>query len=212
MSDLFIIGAGGTSREIIDVVENINRDGHRWNICGILDDDPSKLGQTINDVPVIGPVSLSTEKKGLFIIGIASFKNRWVRKQIVERLALEPKRYASLIHPSAQVSRWSQIGSGTVIQRNVIVGPQVHIGNHVVVSSMTFIGHDTNIADFVTMAPQVCLSGSVQVGECAYLGAGARVRDSVTIGVGALVGIGSVVLSTVETSSTVFGNPARRVQ
>ena len=53
--ELLIIGAGGTSREIAGVVDDINRRESHWNLLGFLDDDPARVALAIaektGDVP-----------------------------------------------------------------------------------------------------------------------------------------------------------------
>ena len=176
----------------------------------MLDDNPAILGQTICGVPVIGPVADAQMMTAMVVVGIASSRNRLVKRQIVERLGVEAARYATLVHPTASVSSRASIGEGSVLLHNVIVGPQVHLGRHVLICAATTIGHDAVVGDYVSMAPQVALSGGVVIGECAYVGAGVRVREGLTVGESSLVGIGSIVLADVEPGCTVLGNPARR--
>ncbi|MCW6508544.1 acetyltransferase [Lichenifustis flavocetrariae] len=214
MGDLVIIGAGGSSRDIIDLVGDINRhasdDGQRWEIRGLLDDDQSKLGQIICGVPVIGSISKAADVQAHLVVGIASHRNRRVRKAVVERLALDPARYATLVHPSASVSSWARIGAGTVVLQNVVIGPQVTLGRHVLISAGVTIGHDTAISDYVSTASQVGIAGGVVIRESVYIGIGACLREGVEVGEGSLIGMGSVVTRNVEAGRTVVGNPARR--
>ena len=215
MSDLVIIGAGGSSRDIIDLVGDINRHasagGQRWDIRGLLDDDQDKRGQIICGIPVIGPVSRATDLRAHLVVGIASHRNRRVRKAIVERLGLDPTRYATLVHPSASVSSRARIGAGTVVLQKVAIGAQVTLGRHVLISSAVTIGHDTAISDYVSMASQVAIAGRVVMLESVYVGVSACLREGVKVGEGSLIGMGSVVTCDVEAGGTVVGNPARRL-
>ncbi len=210
MHDLVIIGAGGSSRDIIELVEDINRASPRWRLVGLVDDDPEKLGHMICDVPVIGTLADAPGLNAHLIIGVASSRNRYARQQIADRLGVEPSRFPTLVHPTAAVSSRARIGHGSVLLHHVVVGPQATLGQHVLVCAATTIGHDASIGDCVSMAPHVGVSGGVTIGTCAYVGSGARFREGVRAGEGSLIGIGSVVLSDVEPGRTVMGNPARR--
>jgi acetyltransferase EpsM len=55
----------------------------------------------------------------------------------------------------------------------------------------------------------VTLSGGVEVGEGAHLGSGAAVIEYKKIGVGTVVGAGSVVISDLPAKSTAYGVPCR---
>lgn len=207
--DLTILGASGSGLDVIEAVEDLNRAAPRYRLAGILDDDPQKLGSLHCGVAVVGPLSDAAARAGLFVLAIASTRNRALRRLVCERLALAPERYATLIHPSASVSPRAKIGLGAVLLQNVVVGPHAEIGAHVLVCANTTIGHDARLGDFSVVAPGVGISGGVSVAACSYLGSGARLREGVAVGEGALVGIGAVVLGKVRDGETVFGNPAR---
>jgi sugar O-acyltransferase (sialic acid O-acetyltransferase NeuD family) len=209
MRDLVIIGAGGSSRDIIELVEDINRVRPSWAIRGVFDDDPAKHGTAICNVPVIGSIADAASTDAALVIGIASSRNRRVKAMIAERLAVGPDRYATLIHPTASVSPRAVVGAGTVLLHHVIIGPDATLGRHVLVCAGCTIGHDAVIGDHVSMAPHVGVSGSVRIGDNAYLGSGARLREGVVVGAGSLIGIGAIVLKDVDAGRTVFGNPAR---
>lgn len=211
--NLIIIGAGGSSREIAWAVEDINRCQERWNLLGFLDDDPAKQGAVIDGFRVLGSISCVQEYlSSQFVIGIANSSNLWARKHVVDRVGLEAERFATIIHPTASVSKHSRIGVGTAILQNVVIPPASAIGNHVIISKGVCVGHDDLVEDFVTVASGAIICGYVSVGAGAYVGAGSTILPRVTVGAGALVGIGSVVMEDVEPNVTVFGNPAGTIR
>jgi sugar O-acyltransferase (sialic acid O-acetyltransferase NeuD family) len=212
MEDLVILGAGGMSREIADAVADINRVEHRWNLLGFLDDDPAKHGRIVGGLPVLGPIDCVRQHAGRYIIGMARAGNPWLRRGIVERLALPREQFASIIHPSATISRSATIGVGTAILQNTVVTTDVVIGNHVLIHYNATISHDAVIEDFVTMAPGALIAGSVRLCAGVYLGAGSQVINDVTVNEAALVGLGAVVIRDVISGETVVGNPARALR
>jgi sugar O-acyltransferase (sialic acid O-acetyltransferase NeuD family) len=210
--DLIIIGAGGSSREIAWAVEDINRSEEHWNLLGFLDDDPAKQGVVIDGFRVLGGISsVQRYSSSQFVIGVANSDNRWVRKQLVDRMELEAERFATIIHPTASVSKHSRVGVGTVILHNAVITPGSMIGNHVIISRGVSVGHDGWVEDFVTIASGAINSGHVRIGAGAYVGAGSSILPKLTVGAGALVGIGSVVLRDVAPNIMVLGNPARPI-
>ncbi len=209
IEELLIIGAGGGSRELADVVNDINRRETRWKLIGFLDDDPAKQGTNVDGLPVMGPLESIVRYSAQVIVGVAHWKHASARRRIVERLALPSERYATLVHPSASISSRAAIGRGTAILHNVVITSGTVVGNHVLISQNVTMAHDQIVEDFVTIAPAATITGSVRLRSGSYIGAGCTILPGVTVNEGALVGIGSVVLNDVPACRTVSGNPAR---
>jgi sugar O-acyltransferase (sialic acid O-acetyltransferase NeuD family) len=208
--DLLIVGTGGTSREIAEAVEDINRVSQTWNLLGFLDDNPSLRGQLVHGYPVVGTTGTIHEyPKAYVIIGVANDRDRFIRKQIVERLKIEKQRFPTLVHPTACVSRRAELGFGTVILQFSFVSGNVVVGDHVIISQSVIISHDVTIGSYVSMSTCLSVTGAVKIGDGVYIGSGARIYPRVEIGDGALIGIGAVVLNSVPPEVTVFSNPAR---
>ncbi len=122
----------------------------------------------------------------------------------------------------------SKIGAFVEIQRNAEIGRNCKISSHsficegVLIEDDVFIGHGvtfindkhpraTNIdRSLQTTADWAVIPTVVKKG--ASIGSGATIMCGITIGEGAIVGAGSVVLSDVENTTTVVGNPARAIK
>jgi sugar O-acyltransferase (sialic acid O-acetyltransferase NeuD family) len=211
--DLIIVGAGGASREIAWVVEEINASELRWNLLGFLDDDAEKQGKLVEGYPVLGPVQAASDYPAArLIVGVASYKNRGVRRKIVERLKVPRDRFATIIAPTARVSKHAFIGCGCAVLHRVVVAHNTVIGDHSLISSACVIGHDARFAGYVTLAQNATISGSTRLEADVYIGGGATLRDGVTVGEGALVGLGAVVFRDVPKGDTIVGNPAKSLR
>jgi len=211
--ELIILGAGGTSRSIAGAIEAINRRRQQWRLLGYLDDDPSKQGLKISGFPVLGTLDSARKYPSCqFIIGAGNPGQPLIRQQIVERIRLDSKlSFATITHPSTDVSRRASVGIGTAILQNAVIECDATIGNHVLITQGVCIGHDAAIGDFATIAPGVIVSGYARVGPGAYLGAGSVIKEGITVGEGAVIGMGSVVIRDVSAHTTVVGNPARLI-
>lgn len=211
--DLIIVGAGGASREIACVVEEINAGGQRWRLLGFLDDDAGKRGQPVLGYPVLGPVAAAAEyPDARLIVGVASYKNRGARRRIVERLSVAADRFATIVAPTASVSRYTSIGRGCAVLHHAVVAHGVAVGDHSLISSACVIGHDAQLSSYVTLAQTATVSGSSCLEEEVYVGAGATIRDGVRVGAGALVGLAAAVFRDVPRGATVIGNPAKSLR
>ena len=209
LHDLVIIGAGGTSREIADAVDAINRREPRWNLLGFLDDDVAKQGTSIDGIPVLGSVAATADYDAQFIIGIASWRNPEARCAVVQRLGLPPERYATIVHPSALISSRAVIGIGTAVLQNVVITPGTTVGNHTLILQNVTMAHDQIVEDYVTIASGATVAGFVRLRAGCYLGAGCTIMNGVTVNAGALVALGAVVMNDVPSGRTFAGHPAQ---
>ena len=213
---LVVVGAGGFGRETVEVVRAANaahEDRHgrpRWDLLVILDDDPGRWGTTVVGARVLGPSSTVGDRPSARVVVCAgSPVNRTSKLDIVRRLALDPGRYATLVHPAAAIATSCTIGAGTVALAGVVATVEVSVGAHVGLMPQVVLTHDDVLADFVTIGSGARLAGSVSVGTGAYLGAGCLVREGQVVGDWALLGMGAVVVDDVPAGEVWAGVPAR---
>lgn len=210
---LLIIGAGGLSRETLAAVTAANLIRPQWTMLGFVDDNPALHGQVVDGQPVLGPSDLVADHpEASVVLTIASPRSLGTRKRIVRRLGLDPRRYATIVHPAASLAPGVRLGAGSVFLAGSVVTAPQDIGAHVVAMPHTTITHDDQISDYVMFASGVRLAGGVTVGESAYLGSGAMIREGLSVGAGAFVGMGAVVLQDVPPAEMWVGNPARRLR
>jgi len=200
--NIYIIGAGGHAKVVISTIRILNR-----KIGGIFDDDLSKRGARILDVPVLGSISEVFTLDGSFIIAIGDNK---IRKEIFERYS--SLNFIKIMHPNAFVDQTVKVGSGTVIFAGAIIQPNCSIGQHSIINTGSSIDHDCEIGDFTHIAPGVNIAGGVKVKEGAFIGIGSSIIPNIEIGEWSQVGAGSVVIKDIPPKCLAYGNPARVVR
>jgi sugar O-acyltransferase (sialic acid O-acetyltransferase NeuD family) len=210
MSGLLLVAAGGLAREVIEVVRVARA---FTGDLRVLDDAPQTWGGELNGVPVVGGLEEVKRYEGHEIVLCAG--RGVVRRSLVRRLAdlgVEPERYATVLHPSAQVPPSCSVGRGSVLLAHTVLTANVHVGDHVVTMPHVTLTHDDQVADFVTLCAGVSLGGTVCVGSGAYLGMNASVREGVSLGDDTVLGMGSVLLEDLPAGETWAGVPARRLR
>ena len=192
--DLFVVGSGGTGREVLDVALALG-----LPVRGFLDERTA--GTTVRGLPVTLP---SEAVAGSVVIGIAD-------PQVRSRLVLELLRLAptTLVHPVAVVGPDTVLGAGCVVMALAHVSSSVRLGDHVQVQYGATIGHDCVLEDYVTVLPGARVSGSVHLAAGSTVGSGAVVLQGRAVGSGAFVGAGAVVTRDVGPGVIVVGSPAR---
>lgn len=204
-----MIGAGGFSREVLDVIEAIQHSARdsRLDVIGLLaDPEPSDRLFEVYGVSYLGGLSKLSElpPEVGYLIAIGSSEAR-------QRIGTESSRRwsPSLVHPSAVIGRAVSLGPGTIVCANVTISNHITTGDHCVINMNCTIGHDVKLGNWVTLSPGVSISGHCDVGDGVFFGTGAVVRDGCSIGDNAVVGMGSAVVSDVKADTTVVGIPAR---
>lgn len=195
MKDIVIIGAGGIGREVAWIIEEINEVNPTWNIIGFVDDNNEMCGKEFNGYRVLGGLDIldKLESKPEVIVAIA---NCVVKKDIVARLNGKFD-FATVVYPTVRVSKFVEIGQGTIIYPGVILTVNTKIGNHVVISGNCGIGHDTVIGDYSSMLWGSSFSGFDVVEEECFIGVGTKVAKGVSIANSRRISTGGIVVEDV---------------
>jgi sugar O-acyltransferase (sialic acid O-acetyltransferase NeuD family) len=207
---VFIFGAGGLGREVLNVFRALAAIGQNVTCHGFIVDPEFAAEPILNDLPVhrgLSALGLDRDVRVVVAIGDPSRRRGVVLR--IERLV--GPRFASAIHPAATIGHEVSIDVGVMVVGPASITTGASIGRHVVINPLVTISHDCTLADYVTVAPAVALAGGVKVEEGAELGTGANVIPRLTVGAWSVVGAGATVIRPVHANSTVAGVPARQI-
>jgi sugar O-acyltransferase (sialic acid O-acetyltransferase NeuD family) len=204
---VIIIGVNGNCLDIAEAIEA----SAKMHVMGFLDDNPDlEPDSFIGGHPFLGPLSNANQfPTATFVCGIGSPRSYLQRPRIIESIDAAPNRWATVIHPTAVISRYATLSPGCVLLAHASVGARAYIGAHCTLLQQSIVSHDSQVGEYSVLASGVCVSGGVTIGSNAYLGARVAVRDGIQIGTRSLIGIGSVVVKDIPAETTAFGNPAR---
>lgn len=212
MNDLIIIGASGFGREVLWLVDRINKVRRLWNVVGFIDDNEDIQKNNINGYSVIGKTDdVMDYQDAYFICAVGA---SIVRKRIVSKVStINPRiKFASLIDPTAEMSNFVEVGEGSIICAHTLITVNVKIGEHVIVNLDCTIGHDAVIDSFTTLYPSVNVSGSTTIGHCCELGTGVQIIQGITVEDNSIIGAGAVVVNNIPGNHTIVGCPAKPIK
>jgi len=136
--------------------------------------------------------------------------NNQIREKVFKMLESRGiNNFINAVHPSAVVSKYSDIGNSVLIASNATINALATIGNGVICNSSSTIEHECKIGNFTHIAPGATLAGNVEIGARSFIGANAVIKQGTKIGNDVLVGAGSVVIKDIPNGLTVVGNPTR---
>lgn len=210
MKKLVIYGAGAGSREILQAVRDAARhttgESPAWQPIAFVDDDPSRHGTRVDDLPVAPSLEALDDRTQLHVVcGVMNPKVR--RKVYLERAAALGMPLATILHPAATVSPDLRCGPGTVVMPGARVGFEVVLGQGAFVLWNVVLGHNLQGGDFVTVLSGAVVTGGCTLDDDATIGAGAVLNVGTRVGRNSLVGVGTTVMRDVPDNTTVVSTP-----
>lgn len=211
MNKVILIGAGGHSRVIIDILK-LDIIG----IYGIIDNDKTKENTELDGIKIIGSDDLLIDIfnqgiKNAFVC-IGTIGNNEIRNKLYEKAKSLGFNLINAIHPKSIIADNLVLGQGNAIMAGTIVNTGVTLGSNIVLNTGCIIEHDVVIEDNVFVGPGAVIGGGVSIGENAFIGLGAKIIQGVTIGSNSVVGAGSVVINDISENTLNVGVPAKTLK
>lgn len=195
MKRLVIMGASGHGKVIADIAV---KNGYEEIV--FLDDD--ERHKECAGFPVVGKTNDVNKIPGDKIVAIG---NAIIRERIQNGL----NDVVTLIHPSAVISRRTEIGEGTVIMAGAVINSDTVIGKGCIINTGATVDHDCRIDDYAHVSVGVHVAGTCEIGKRTWLGAGATISNNINICGDCMISAGAVVIKDIEKSGTYIGVPAK---
>lgn len=203
--ELAIVGASGHGKVVADIAEQLGY------IVNFYDDAyPNKayiehwpIHGTCADLIALNNINTTVSNDVVVAIG-----NNEIRQKKIQLLQQYSFNLITLIHPTAVISPYAAIASGTVVFAGSVINAFAEIGVGCIVNTAVVIEHDCTIDNFTHICPNVALAGGVAVGSKSWVGIGSQVKQLITIGDNCLIGAGSTVVKNIPDNVIAFGSPA----
>jgi len=210
---LLLFPFGGSAREALVTIQSCPVLSDEWDVIGFVDDNLEVKGKECCGVKVLGGREVFDEHKDFYVLAVPAHPDIYLkRKEIIDGLNIDLKRWATIVHSSCVVSEDANVGVNTIIMPFGFVSTKTSIGDHCVVLSRSIISHDTHVADYCCLGGHVTISGSVKIDEQSFIGSSTTIRENIHVGEKSLVGMGSNVVSDVSAKTVVIGNPAKEIR
>lgn len=201
---LILIGGGGHCKSVVEAAESAG-----FQILGVLD-MPEDVGKEILSTKVIGTDDEipSYVDKAEFVITVGFIKNPATRFKLYNRVKEAGGKLATIIASTAHVSKYAEIGEGTVVMHQAFVNAGAKIGNNVILNTFSNVEHDAVIGDQCHISTGVMVNGDCKVGNNVFVGSQSVLANGITIDDDIIIGAGSFVRKSLKTKGIYSGNPA----
>lgn len=208
---IIIIGAGGYSKVIVDIIQN----DQKYEIAGFIDNN-LPIGHKVLGYKVLGKeeeINNLVNKQEIFG-GVIAIGDNFIRSNVekkIKQLCNEFK-FINCIHPKSYIAFNVVMGEGNVVMAGATINTFSEISNHCIFNTNCSIDHDNRIANFASIAPNSVTGGNVEVGEFSAIGIGATVMHNISIGYNCIIGASSLVNKDTKSNSVYYGVPAKFIR
>lgn len=165
-NNIILIGGGGHCKSVIDVLESLN-----YNILGILD-VAEKVGKSVLSIPIIGTDDNICQyvDNAKFLITLGFIKDPYARINLFNKVKENLGEFATVIAPTAYVSKYAHIEEGTIIMHNALINTEVRIGKNCIINTAAIIEHESIIGNQTHISTNVVINGGCNIGDRVFIG------------------------------------------
>lgn len=204
--DVLIMGSGGHAEVVGATLLECDA-----RIIAFVDVSPERVGARVLDVAVISEEEALRRFAGVDVVvanGVGSTGSVERRRHVHERCVAAGWRVATVMHPSATVSRFARLDAGVQVLAKAVVQPQAHLGEGAIVNTGAIVEHHCNVGAHTHLASGAVVAGGAEIGPECHVGANATIIQGIRLGPRTIVGAGAVVIDHHAGDATLIGVPA----
>lgn len=206
---LYIVGAGGFGREVMNWALGIPEAQRDWDLTGFLNSIPTALDGFDTPYRIIADADhFEFAEDDRLICAIGDPAGKYA---LCTRLRGKGARFITLCHKDTIVSPSVIFEQGCIICPHVVVGPGVRVGSFSTILGSTVIESEAVLGEGVTVSAFSSIGEGAVIGDGVFFGSHAVVLPGTKIGKGAIIGARTVVSGEIPTGATFFGIPGRMI-
>jgi sugar O-acyltransferase (sialic acid O-acetyltransferase NeuD family) len=155
---LYVYGTGGHANSIASLAGELN-----LKVEGFISD--SKAGSLKHGVTVLSLEDVFKNGKSInCVIGVGMNFLRDKISREINAIFGDQVVFMSLIHPSANVAKSTEIKNGVIVLPGAHIGPHSKIGDHCLIGANSSLDHDSTMYNYSSLAPGAMTGGNVAIG------------------------------------------------
>lgn len=121
-------------------------------------------------------------------------------------------RFSQLIDPEVKLGSNVHLGEGVLVASGVNIGADCYLGDFCSVIEGAIVGHDSKVGKYSIIGPFALLSGHSQIGRKTWIAARTSILDGICVGDSSIVGAHSLVNKDIPEGVVAYGVPAKVVR
>ncbi|HOJ38329.1 MAG TPA: hypothetical protein PLI27_10950 [Ignavibacteriales bacterium] len=166
--DIILIGGGGHCKSVVDVILSTEK----YNIAGIID-LKENIGKQVLDYKIIGfdddLIDIFKNIKNA-VISIGHILSNSARVKSYNHLKSIGFNLPIIIASTAYVSKFAQIGEGTVIMHQAVVNADAKIGINCIINTKALVEHDAIVGNHCHISTGSIVNGGAIVQDNSFIG------------------------------------------
>ena len=206
-SDIYILGVGNNTPVYIDLVEECG-----YNVAGLYHYEEGRTGEKVLGHTIVGSNEDLFSKESLKGLNlVVSMGNNRIRAELFRRITEKGGSVPTLIHPTAEVSRYAKLAAGVAVHAGSVIQATASVGQNSVISYNASLSHTSSVGQNSYVASGASIGAYVRIEDFVLIGQASVIISGKVeyIGEHSIVGAGSVVANKIEPNSVVKGNPAK---
>ncbi len=209
--EIYALGIGHNTPVFIDLAEACG-----YTIIGLYHYNSSRTGEIDHGLKILGSFDDLYDKGNLTGMNfLLTMGDNTIRTEVSNKLRQLGGNVPTLIHPTAVISRFSQISSiGVYISAFTYVQADSSIGDNTVLLSHVNISHTTHIGNSCFVAGGSTIGAYTNIKDFVFIGQGALTISAKvpTIGEKAYIGARSLITHEVPAHAVMAGSPAKVIR
>lgn len=152
-------------------------DNEKYNVLGYLDDN--KI-DNILEQKILGNINDYLNYVNQNIKFHIAIGNNQIRRKLF--LKIGKNKLVTIIHKTASISKFSDIGLGNFIGAMVVINQGVKLGNNCIVNTGSIVEHGTEIGDNSHISYRSLIGSNCVLSEGTYIEMGETVKRNTRIG------------------------------
>lgn len=179
MKNILLIGCGGHSKSIIEIIESSNK----FKILGLIGQN-DEIGRKVLGYDVLGvdgDLEKLKESCSNAFVAIGQIKSYEKKFNLINKLLSLNFKIPSIFSSTSIVSKHSLLEIGSSIAHGVVINAGAKVGKYCTINTNALIEHDVVIGDLCHISTGVLINGNTKIGKGSFIGSGAIIREGLTI-------------------------------